>query len=199
MESKSIALPLGYNPVIKGGIWDSNSCMPVPQTGVLTSFTNTATKTRIIYLFITVWKVLKSYPCPTLNGREWIRTTEPEGADLQSAAFSQTSLPFHKWRGTESNCRHMELQSIALPTELPSHYTVLTGLEPVISCVTGRRDNQLHHRTNCGRRIWTYDLRVMSPTSYQTAPSRDKFKLRRMWDLNPRTLLHAWRFSRPFP
>ena len=29
------------------------------------------------------------------NGREWIRTTEPEGADLQSAAFSQTSLPFH--------------------------------------------------------------------------------------------------------
>jgi hypothetical protein len=43
MESKSIALPLGYNPI---------------------------------------------------NGREWIRTTEPEGADLQSAAFSQTSLPF---------------------------------------------------------------------------------------------------------
>ena len=127
--------------------------MPVPQTGVLTSFTNTATKTRIIYQFITVLKVLKIYPCPILNGREWIRTTEPEGADLQSAAFSQTSLPFHKWRGTESNCRHMELQSIALPTELPSHYTVLTGLEPVISCVTGRRDNQLHHRTNCGRRI----------------------------------------------
>ena len=29
------------------------------------------------------------------GGREWIRTTEPEGADLQSAAFSQTSLPFH--------------------------------------------------------------------------------------------------------
>ena len=25
-----------------------------------------------------------------------------------------------KWRGTESNRRHMELQSIALPTELPS-------------------------------------------------------------------------------
>ncbi len=56
-----------------------------------------------------------------MNGGEWIRTTEPEGADLQSAAFSQTSLPHHKWRGTESNRRHMELQSIALPTELPSH------------------------------------------------------------------------------
>ena len=25
----------------------------------------------------------------------------------------------------------------------------------------------------CGSRIWTYDLRVMSPTSYQAAPSRD--------------------------
>ena len=25
----------------------------------------------------------------------------------------------------------------------------------------------------CGRRIWTYDLWVMSPTSYRTAPSRD--------------------------
>ncbi len=30
-----------------------------------------------------------------MNGGEWIRTTEPEGADLQSAAFSQTSLPLH--------------------------------------------------------------------------------------------------------
>ena len=26
---------------------------------------------------------------------------------------------------------------------------------------------------SCGNRIWTYDLRVMSPTSFQTAPSRD--------------------------
>ena len=29
------------------------------------------------------------------------------------------------------------------------------------------------HSLGCGRRIWTTDLRVMSPTSYQTAPSRD--------------------------
>ena len=58
---------------------------------------------------------------PNINGGEWIRTTEPEGADLQSAAFSQTSLPLHKWRWTESNCRHTELQSVALPTELQSH------------------------------------------------------------------------------
>ena len=61
-----------------------------------------------------------------------------------------SSLPFqniNKWRETESNRRHMELQSIALPTELPSQTTVPTGLEPVISCVTGRRPNQLDHGT----------------------------------------------------
>ena len=43
--------------------------------------------------------------------------------DLRSIAFSQTSLLLHKWRGTESNRRHTELQSVALPTELPSHRT----------------------------------------------------------------------------
>ena len=56
-------------------------------------------------------------------GRGGIRTPEPEGADLQSAAFSLfATLPDIKliWRETESNRRHMELQSIALPTELPS-------------------------------------------------------------------------------
>ncbi len=44
-----------------------------------------------------------------------------------------------------------------------------TGLEPVISSVTGRRDNQLRYgaKNGCGGRTWTYDLRVMSPTSYQ--------------------------------
>ncbi len=28
-----------------------------------------------------------------INGGEWIRTTEPEGADLQSAAFSHFATP----------------------------------------------------------------------------------------------------------
>ena len=63
--------------------------------------------------------------------------------------------------------------------------TVPTGFGPVISSVTGRRDNPYTKGPYCGNRIWTYDLRVMSPTSYQTAPSRD-IQLRRMWDLNPR-------------
>ena len=30
------------------------------------------------------------------NGREWIRTTEPEGTVLQTVAFNQTSLLLHK-------------------------------------------------------------------------------------------------------
>ena len=51
------------------------------------------------------------------------------------------------WPKPGSNWRHKDFQSFALPTEL-------SGL-------------------GCGKRIWTYDLRVMSPTSYQTALSRD--------------------------
>ena len=69
---------------------------------------------------------------PVKDGRGGIRTPEPEGADLQSAAFSLfATLPYDckKWRETESNRRHMELQSIALPTELPSQIAG-AGFEP---------------------------------------------------------------------
>ena len=78
-----------------------------------------------------------------------------------------TSLPLHRgnkkwWLRTESNRRHMDFQSIALPTELLSHtiyiyinsrkptgikMAVRTGLEPATSCVTGRHSNQLNYRT----------------------------------------------------
>ena len=54
------------------------------------------------------------------GGGGQIRTAEPEGADLQSAAFSHFATP-PEWLRTESNCRHLELQSSALPTELQSH------------------------------------------------------------------------------
>ena len=67
------------------------------------------------------------------HGEGGIRTPEPEGADLQSAAFSLfATLPDIKliWRETESNRRHMELQSIALPTELPSLPIAGAGFEP---------------------------------------------------------------------
>ena len=39
-----------------------------------------------------------------------------------------------------------------------------------------------------GERIWTFDLRVMSPTSFQTAPPRDAISWCRTRDLNPHGL-----------
>ena len=90
-------------------------------------------------------------PLKTGGGGQ-IRTAEPEGADLQSAAFSHFATPpsgagersrtldllitsqllyqlsysginINKkwWVRTESNRRHLELQSNALPTELLTH------------------------------------------------------------------------------
>src|SRR6478736_6121728 len=61
------------------------------------------------------------------------------------------------WLRTESNRRHKDFQSFALPTELLSHtlinqaiflkMAVWTGLEPATSCVTGRHSNQLNYQT----------------------------------------------------
>ena len=58
----------------------------------------------------------------------------------------------------ESNQWHEDFQSSALPTELSGHIY---------------RWSWSSGKKNCGDRIWTYDLRVMSPTSFQTAPPRD--------------------------
>ena len=56
---------------------------------------------------------------------------------------TRRTLIIKKWRGTESNRRHKELQSFALPTELPSHPTVHIRFELMIFSVTGRRDKPL--------------------------------------------------------
>ena len=47
-------------------------------------------------------------------------------------------LTFLRWcLRAESNCRHKDFQSFALPTELPRQImAVWTGLEPAISSVT---------------------------------------------------------------
>ena len=58
-----------------------------------------------------------------------------------------SSLPFqniNKWRETESNRRHMELQSIALPTELPS-LIAGAGFEPTTFGLWARRATELLH------------------------------------------------------
>ena len=92
---------------------------------------------------------------------------------IKSSAF-QHCLIRQWWLKPGSNWRHKDFQSFALPTELSSQMAVLTGIEPAIFSVTGRHVNRYTTRPfGCGNRIWTYDLRVMSPTSYRTALSRD--------------------------
>ena len=51
------------------------------------------------------------------------------------------------WFRAESNHRHEDFQSSALPTELRNQLAVWTGLEPATSAVTGRHSNQLNYQT----------------------------------------------------
>ena len=75
-ESKSVALPLGYTPkMIMGRL------MGIEPT-------NAGTTIRCVNHFATIAIVkLKN------GGGGRIRTAEPEGADLQSAAFSHFATP----------------------------------------------------------------------------------------------------------
>ena len=70
---------------------------------------------------------------PTGFGREAVRS--------QSVRNGAGFIGEKKWcRGAESNCRHHDFQSCALPTELPRHLCVqLTLLQRVRVTVAGRR------------------------------------------------------------
>ena len=62
--------------------------------------------------------------------------------ELTTSAWKAEVLPLNytrKWRETESNRRHMELQSIALPTELPSQIIAGAGFEPTTFGLWARR------------------------------------------------------------
>ena len=80
----------------------------------------------------------------------WCRPSEPKSFDSQLC---------EKWcLRSESNQRHVDFQSTALPTELQRHIVqslrsaqmlylaTRNGLEPSTSSVTGWRANRLHHR-----------------------------------------------------
>ena len=106
------------------------------------------------------------------------------------------------WLQRESNQRHRDFQSLALPTELWSHLAVSTGLEPAIFCVTGRRVNQLHHETTWLR---GEDLNLW-PLGYEpnelpgcSIPRYQILNWRRKRDSNPCAGFPTSRFSRPVP
>ena len=76
---------------------------------------------------------------------------------------------------------------------------VPTRIELAIFCVTGRRDNRYTTGPiGCGGWIWTNDLRVMSPTSYQAAPFRDIINGGERGIRTPAPF-PTCRFSRPIP
>ena len=73
-------------------------------------------------------------PLKTGGGGQ-IRTAEPEGADLQSAAFSHFATPPEIWcRRKDLNPQPTDYKSVALPIELHRHDYILMvaqdGIEP---------------------------------------------------------------------
>ena len=143
MVPKTIALPLGYNPI-----------------------------------------PAELFTCRSTMEEGGFEPPNSERAVLQTAAFSHFATPPDDGAGRNRTADTRSFNPLLYQLSYRA-ITVPTGFGPVISSVTGRRDNPYTKGPYCGNRIWTYDLRVMSPTSYQTAPSRD-IQLRRMWDLNPR-------------
>ncbi len=92
---------------------------------------------------------LANFATPPHNNRnKWCRPEDlnPQPTDYKSVALPvELGRPVTKWwLETESNRRHADFQSAALPTELSSLNKMagLTGIEPAISCVTGRHVNR---------------------------------------------------------
>ena len=110
---------------------------------------------------ITFWSVVKrsiqlSYE--RMHNDNKFKMVAPSGIEPPTQGFSVpcstdwATEPNKKWRFRPgSNRRSSAWQADVITTTLRNQY-------------------------GCGRRIWTYDLRVMSPTSYQAAPFRDIVK-----------------------
>ena len=145
-------------------------------------------------------RVLQTLALPLGHGTIWKSGTRGYVPDFWSGRRGSTSLP-PPWQGgalpdelrpqtwclrSESNQRHADFQSAALPTELQRHMRKGTssfaqicdfmatpnGLEPSTSSVTGWRANRLHHRAKYGgnNRARTCDLllvrQMLSQLSY---------------------------------
>ena len=100
------------------------------------------------------------------------RKTRFELATLALARRCSTAelLPLKWCLRAESNCRHEDFQSSALPTELPRRKMATPkGFEPSISAVTGRHVRPLHHGAASGDPRWarTIDTLIKSQVLYR--------------------------------
>ncbi len=97
-ESKSVALPLGYSPIIKRrlmGIEPTNAGATIRCVNHFATVAILLTGVVGIEPTLTVLETVVlplNYTPLNMEGGQ-IRTAEPEGADLQSAAFSHFATP----------------------------------------------------------------------------------------------------------
>ena len=161
---KAGVLPLNYTRM-KSGWQDSNLRPPGPKPGALAKLSHTPKDSIFVLRYITNTRIFNEHYFYNIHLMRH-RGFEPRTTWLKVkcstvwANIPYSILFFYKYwydlsltchyqcPEPESNQRHEDFQSSALPTELSGHL-------------------------NCGSWIWTNDLRVMSPTSFQTAPSRD--------------------------
>ena len=97
-----------------------------------------------------------------------------ERAVLQTAAFSHFATPPDDGAGRNRTADTRSFNPLLYQLSYRAILRSIWDLNPWSPPWQGGEINHCSNGPNCGSWIWTNDLRVMSPTSYQTAPSRDK-------------------------